>query len=103
MYIFLYRKYMVKNLEEHIRDQVCEMLNEEKVIDDFRALARLLKYKESEIEEIGQNDNPTNVLLEDWGTEEESTVGNLIEFLKQMKRHDVIGVLKQTLVSLLQY
>ena len=56
MYIFLYRKYMVKNLEEHIRDQVCEMLNEEKVIDDFRALARLLKYKESEIEEIGLND-----------------------------------------------
>lgn len=74
---------------------MCEMLNnEETVIDDFCALARLLKYEESEIAEIEQKENPTNALLEDWGTEEESTVENLIEFLKQMNRHDVIEILK---------
>ena len=90
---------MVKNVEGHIRDKVCEMLNEDKVIDDFRALARLLEYNESQIAEIEQQENPTDTLLEDWGTAKESTVGKLIEFLKLMKRHDVIEIFKQTLVS----
>lgn len=85
---------MVKNLELHIRDKVCEMLNKDKVIDDFRALAKLLEYNESQIEEIGQQENPTDTLLEDWGIGKDSTVGKLIEFLKLMKRHDVIEIFK---------
>ena len=90
---------MVKDLDVRIRDQICQMLNEKTVVEeDFRTLARLLNFKKQDIEMLDQSNNPTHDLLEDWGTEKESTIEKFTELLTQMKRYDVIEILKERLV-----
>ena len=60
-----------------------------------------MKFENNEIELFEQCDNPTDALLQEWGTGEEATVENLIKRLEKMKRDDVVDILKeaQALVS----
>ena len=54
-----------------------------------------MKFESSEIELFEQCDNPTDALLQEWGTGKEATVENLIKLLEKMKRDDVIEILKE--------
>ena len=89
----------MKDLDVRICGQICQMLNEKTVVEeDFHTLARLLNFKKQHIEMLDQSNNPTLDLLEDWGTEKESTIEKFTELLTQMKRYDVIEILKKRLV-----
>ena len=81
---------------------MCQLLNKKSVLKrDFRGLAAKMKFENSEIELFEQCDNPTDALLQEWGTGKEATVENLIKLLEKMKRDDVVDILKeaQALVS----
>ena len=90
-------KEMVRDLDRDKRERVCQMLNVKKVPKkDFRSLAAKMKFEKHEIETFERSENPTDVLLRDWERRMESTVDNLIKFLKKMGRDDVIKVVKET-------
>ena len=88
---------MVKNLDNNVRDRICEKLNKKPIkAKNFRNLAKLMSYNNQEIEVFEQKDNPTYSLLEEWQTGPTSTKEVLIELLSQMERDDVIQILNET-------
>ena len=92
---------MVRNLDHKTREKICMKLNVMSPLRrDFRALGVLMGYKEDEIEVLGECDNPADALLQEWGTQQESTVDNLIRHLQELKRQDVIEILSEKLVLL---
>ena len=96
------KPFFVRDLDSSLKSKVCELLNERSVLKrDFRGLAAKMKFENSEIEVFEECDNPTDVLLKEWGTGREATVENLIKLLEKMKRDDVVDILKeaQELVS----
>ena len=54
-----------------------------------------MKYDKGEIDLIAQCDNPTNALLQEWGTQKDATVDNLTKLLEKMKRDDVTEISKE--------
>lgn len=90
---------MVRELPFDVYRNVCMKLNPESGLNNnFRFLAGLMKYSIDQIKTIAQKEDPTDCLLQNWGTQKESTVGKLIEYLKKMNRYDVIDVLNGKLV-----
>ena len=93
----IFRKDMVKNLDNNVRDRICEKLNKKTIrATHFRHLAKLMNYNNQKIEVFEQKDNPTYSLLEEWQIEPTSTKEVLIALLSQMKRDDVIQILNKT-------
>ena len=86
----------VRDLDSDVKSRICALLNETSVLKrDYRGLAAKMKYDKDEIELFSRCDNPTNVLLHEWGTQNDATVDNLIKLLEKMKRDDVIEILKE--------
>ena len=65
--------------------------------DDFRMLAEKVGLDGYEIRFIEQLENPTDVVLSTWSSSRDSTVGRLIELLKDedLNRMDVAEVLEK--------
>ena len=96
------KPFFVRDLDSSIKSEVCQLLNKRSVLNrDFRGLAAKMTFENSEIKLFEQCDNPTDALLQEWGTRREATVENLIKILEKMKRDDVVDILKeaQALVS----
>ena len=90
------KPFFVRDLDSSLKSKVCQLLNKKSVLKrDFRGLAAKMKFESSEIELFEQCDNPTDALLQEWGTGKEATVENLIKLLEKMKRDDVIEILKE--------
>lgn len=65
--------------------------------NDWLALARLLGYNKSRISHFSQSDNPPLQLICDWIMSSDNTnltIELLINYLEQIKRDDVIKVIK---------
>ena len=90
------KPFFVRDLDSSLKSKVCQLLNKKSVLKrDFRGLAAKMKFENSEIELFEQCDNPTDALLQEWGTGREATVENLIKLLEKMKRDDVVDILKE--------
>ena len=90
------KPFFVRDLDSSLKSKVCQLLNKKSVLKrDFRGLAVKMKIENSEIELFEQCDNPTDALLQEWGTGREATVENLIKLLEKMKRDDVVDILKE--------
>lgn len=78
--------------------QLCRMLNIKRDLrfDDFRMLAEKVGFDRDFIRAIEQMTNPTDVILQNWSSSGEATVGNLIELLKgdDLERMDVVAILE---------
>ena len=88
---------MVTNLDNNVRDRICEKLNKKTIrAKNVCHLAKLMNYNNQKIEVFEQKDNPTYSLLEEWQIEPTSTKEVFIALLRQMKRDDVIQILNET-------
>ena len=89
---------MLAKLPLKVHAQLCMMLNVKRDLkfDDFRMLAEKLGFDRDFIRVIEQMTNPTDVILQNWASSSEATVGNLIELLKceDMERMDVVAILE---------
>ena len=78
--------------------QLCRMLNVKRDLrfDDFRMLAEKVGFDRDFIRAIEQMTNPTDVILQNWSSSSEATVGNLIALLKgdDLERMDVVAILE---------
>ena len=80
-------------------EEICLRLNTKKSLRrDFRMLAELMGYTADQIEEFEREDNPTDAILTHWKSKGRGTVADLIDILQKMERHDVIEILRKTLV-----
>ena len=86
-------------IPRRVYSRVCLMLNirRELRFDDFRMLAEKVGLDGYEIRFIEQLENPTDVVLSTWSSSRDSTVGRLIELLKDkdLNRMDVAEVLEK--------
>ena len=90
------KPFFVRDLDSSLKSKVCQLLNKRSVLKrDFRGLAAKMKFRNSEIEFFEQCDNPTDALLQELGTGKEAKVENLIKLLEEMKRDDVVDILKE--------
>lgn len=78
--------------------KLCMMLNIKRDLkfDDFRMLAEKVGCDRNFIRYTEQMTNPTDVILQNWSSKSEATVGNLIELLKgeDLERMDVAKILE---------
>ena len=94
------KPFFVRDLDSSLKSKVCQLLNKKSVLKrDFRGLAAKMKFENSEIELFEQCDNPTDALLQEWGTGKEATVENLIKPFEEMKRDDVVDILKEAIAK----
>ena len=94
------KPFFVRDLDSSLKSKVCQLLNKKSVLKrDFRGLAVEMKFENSEIKLFKQCDNPTDALLQEWGTGKEATGENLIKLLKKMKRNDVVDILKEAIAK----
>ena len=64
---------------------------------DWRGLAELMGFTADETNRVGQRGGSrVNVLLTDWTTSTDNSVGNLLTYIKQLQRVDVLGRLTNT-------
>ena len=82
-----------------INSKVCLKLNnkDQMLYRDFRMLGENMGYDKDVTRNLEQRVNPTNELLQMWGTSNrQATVGKLIELLKEdgLKRMDVVEILE---------
>ncbi|CAG9817406.1 unnamed protein product [Phaedon cochleariae] len=89
----------VRALRRETRNLLSSLLNPEKIIPtvqglprDWQGLAELCKIKGEQIPSIQRSDDPTAKVLELWceKTNPESTIENLINFLQNLDRFDVL-------------
>lgn len=89
---------MLAKLPLKLHAQLCMMLNVKRDLkfDDFRMLAEKVGFDRDFIRAIEQVTNPTDVILQNWSSSSEATVGNLIELLKgeDLGRMDVVAILE---------
>ena len=89
---------MLAKLPLKVHAQLCMMLNVKRDLkfDDFRMLAEKLGFDRDFIRAIEQMTNPTDVILQNWPSSSEATVGNLIDLLKgeDLERMDVAAILE---------
>ena len=94
------KPFFVHDLDSSLKSKVCQLLNKRSVLKrDFRGLAVKMKFENSDIELFKQCDNPTDTLLQEWGTRKEATVENLIKLLEKIKRNDVVDILKEAIAK----
>ena len=90
---------MLARLPLKLHAQLCMMLNVKRDLkfDDFRMLAEKVGFNRDFIRAIEQVTNPTDVILQNWSSSSEATVGNLIELLKgeDLERMDVVAILEE--------
>ncbi|XP_070576015.1 uncharacterized protein [Ptychodera flava] len=60
---------------------------------DWKLLASILKYSNSDIEQFGSNRNPASALLQDFQCKHGATLGDFYNALVEMPRYDVIYAL----------
>lgn len=81
-----------------VYSRVCMILNVRRDLkfDDFRMLAEKVGFDRDFIRNIEQITNPTDVILQQWSSKNDATVGNLIELLKgeDLQRMDVVKILE---------
>ena len=77
--------------------KICQMLNlRNEDGGDFKELAAKLGMSDNEIDNIPQrSEDPTREILRWWSSTSEASVQNLLKVLKEMRRHDVIRILKR--------
>ena len=94
------KPFFVQDLGSSLKSKVCQLLNKRSVLKrDFRGLAVKMKFENSDVELFKQCDNPTDILLQEWGTRKEATVENLIKLLEKIKRNDVVDILKEAIAK----
>ena len=94
------KSFFVRDLDSSLKSKVCQLLNERSLLKrDFRGLAVKMKFENCDIELFEQFDNPTDTLLQKWGTGKEATVENLIKLLEKIKRNDVVDILKEAIAK----
>lgn len=69
------------------------------LLPDFNGLAECIGFEYIEICNFGRDRDPTNCLLNEWGNKPEMgpTLGNLVKFLLQMERVDVLEDCKESI------
>ena len=89
---------MLSKLPLKVYSKLCMMLNVKRDLkfDDFRMLAEKVGFDRDFIRGIEQMTNPADVILQNWSSKSEATVGNLIELLKgeDLERMDVAKILE---------
>ena len=90
---------LVGTLSMDILERLGMKLNPRHPMKDFRYLAGLMNYTYEMVRNLERQRNPTIYLLSEWNMAyatngEARTVSDLIDFLKEMKRDDVVEILK---------
>lgn len=94
---------LVRDLDFPTRTKICRKLDVPRPLgDDCRALADKVGMSKDQIDLLwlgqgaGNNCNPTENVLSWWGTRNDATLGQLIEFLEEIGRMDVVKIICQT-------
>ncbi|XP_023231035.1 myeloid differentiation primary response protein MyD88-like [Centruroides sculpturatus] len=79
-----------RNLLYKLLNPPMEIPTERFLCKDYRGLAELMEFDYMTIRSFEATGNPTKKLIEEWELLPNSTIGNLLEMLKQIERYDVI-------------
>ena len=77
--------------------EVCRVLNQDLPGKDWKIMAGKMGYNIDKVKSFSKNDNPADVVLEDWRTVDGNNVHKLIEILTDMGRDDVVEIIKKAL------
>ena len=86
----------VTDLPLQVYSKLCLILNIRRFnFDDFRMLGEKVGLKRYQVEYLGQQENPTDRILQNWSSTGKATVKKLIEILgdQGFKRNDVREIL----------
>ena len=86
---------LVKDLDSLTRQQICRELNVPRSLGgDYKTLAASLIMSSTDINLIEKKDNPAEEVLKWWETKGQATVGKLQSLFEEIKRHDLVSILK---------